>query len=110
MAWIKETLTDIPADQPIIVFSHYPFAKGVKYQTRNSAEVLALFKNKNLLAMVGGHFHGNTERRENGVLMTTTACCSGTRGNHDGTKAKGYRVFLVDEELKVTTEFKEVKA
>jgi len=109
MAWIRKTLAQIPAQEPILFFSHYPFGKGVRYQTRNAAEVLALFKNKNLLAMVGAHFHGNTERVENGVLMTTTACCSGTRGNHDGTKAKGYRVFHVDEKLKVTTEFKEVR-
>ena len=109
MAWIKETLTNIPENEPIVFFSHYPFAKGVKYQTKNSSEVQALFTNKRLLAMVSGHFHGNTERRENGILMTTTACCSGTRGNHDGTKAKGYRVFHIDNEMKITTEFKEVK-
>jgi len=108
MAWIKETLTEIPNDEPIVFFSHYPFGKGVKYQTKNAAEVLALFANKKLLAMVSGHFHGNTERRENGILMTTTACCSGTRGNFDGTKAKGYRVFQIDKEMNVSTEFKEV--
>ncbi len=109
MAWIQDTLTRIPEDQPIIVFSHYPFAKGVKYRTRNSDEVQALFKNKKLLAIISGHFHGNTERRENGVLMTTTACCSGRRGNHDRTKAKGYRVFHIDEEMKVTTEIQRSK-
>ena len=58
--------------------------------------------------MVSGHFHGNTERRENGILMTTTACCSGRRGNHDGTKAKGYRIFHIDKDMNVTTEFREV--
>ncbi|MCF7958892.1 MAG: metallophosphoesterase [Phycisphaerae bacterium] len=109
MAWIKETLTDIPDDEPMIFFSHYPFAKGITYQTKNAADVQALFKGRKLLAMVGAHFHGNTEQRENGILMTTTACCSGTRGNHDGTKAKGYRVFHIDNQMKITTEFKEVK-
>jgi hypothetical protein len=58
---------------------------------------------------MSGHFHGNTVNIENGVLMTTTACSSGTRGNHDGTKAKGYRVFRVDDRMKITTEFKEVR-
>ena len=109
MAWIKETLTQIPEDQPIIVFSHYPFAKGIKYRTRNSDEVQGLFRNRKLLAIISGHFHGNTERRDGGILMTTTACCSGRRSNHDGTKAKGYRVFHVDKEMKITTEFREVK-
>ena len=109
MVWIKETLTNIPGNEPIVFFSHYPFGEGVRYQTPNSAEVLELFKDKKLLAMISAHFHGNTERRENGILMTTTACCSGTRGNHDGTKTKGYRVFHIDNEMNVTTEFKEVK-
>lgn len=108
VAWIKETLTNIPEHEPIVFFSHYPFGEGVKYQTPNSKEVLALFEGKKLLAMISGHFHGNTERRENGILMTTTACTSGRRGNHDGTKAKGYRVFHVDSEMNITTEFKEV--
>ena len=109
MAWIKDTLTRIPEDQPIAVFSHYPFANGVKYRTQNSDDVQALFTGKKLLAIISGHFHGNTERRENGILMTTTACCSGTRSNHDGTKAKGYRVFLVDEKMNVKSEFKPVE-
>jgi hypothetical protein len=58
---------------------------------------------------MSGHFHGNTENIQNGVLMTTTACCSGTRGNHDGTKPKGYRVFHIDGQMKITTEFREVR-
>ena len=97
-------------EQPIILFSHYPFARGVKYRTQNADDVLTLFKGRKLLAVISGHFHGNTERRENGILMTTTACCSGTRSNHDRTKAKGYRVFLVHEDLAISTEFKEVTA
>jgi predicted phosphodiesterase len=109
MAWLKETLASISDDQPIVFFSHYPFAKGVKYRTKNADAVQALFSSKKLLAMISGHFHGNTERRENGVLMTTTACCSGTRNNHDRTKDKGYRVFHIDRELNITTEFRPVK-
>ena len=109
MAWIKETVKDIGADEPIVFFSHYPFAEGIKYQTPNSQEVLGLFEGKKLLAMISGHFHSNTERRENGVLMTTTACSSGRRGNHDGTDAKGFRVFNIDRDLNITTEFKEVE-
>ena len=108
MAWIKDTLTTIPAARPIVLFSHYPFAKGVKYQTKNANAVIALFKGHNLRAIVSGHFHGNTETIENGILMTTSACASGTRGNHDGTKAKGYRVFTLDADGRISTEFKEV--
>jgi len=109
MDWLKKTLASIPDDQPIIFFSHYPFANGVKYRTKNADEVQELFQGKRLLAMVSGHFHGNTERRENGILMTTTACSSsGTQGNHDGTIAKGFRIFLVDDKMNITTQFKEV--
>jgi len=110
LAWMRTTLDTIKDKRPIILFSHYPFAKGVKYRTPNADEVLSLFAGKNLLAVMSGHFHGNTEKIENGVLMTTTACCSGTRGNHDRTKAKGYRVFNIDEQTKITTEFREVEA
>ena len=56
MAWIHKTLAQIPAHEPIVFFSHYPFGKGVRYQTRNAAEVVALFKNKNLLAMIGAQY------------------------------------------------------
>ena len=109
LAWMRETLKDIEKNRPIILVSHYPFARGVTYATPNAAEVLSLFDGRNLIAVMSGHFHGNTERIENGVLMTTTACCSGTRGNHDGTKAKGYRVFHVNERMTITTEFREVR-
>jgi len=72
--WLKQTLTSIPNDEPVILFSHYPFAKGVRYQTPNAADVLELFREKKLLAIIGGHFHGNTEHVQSGILMTTTAC------------------------------------
>jgi hypothetical protein len=38
-----------------------------------------MFRGKKLLAVISGHFHGNTERVENGVLFTTTAGSSSTR-------------------------------
>lgn len=110
LVWMRETLSQIDDNRPIILVSHYPYAKGVTYQTQNAEEVMSLFEGKNLIAIMSGHFHGNTEKIENGVLMTTTACSSGTRGNHNGTKAKGYRVFNIDKEMKITTEFREVKA
>jgi predicted phosphodiesterase len=108
LAWMRKTLGGIRDDKPYILVSHYPFARGVKYRTPNADEVLSLFKGRRLLAVMSGHFHGNTEKIENGVLMTTTACASGTRGNHDRTKAKGYRVFHIDGNLNIKTEFREV--
>ena len=51
----------------------------------------------------------NTERIVDGVLFTTTASSSSTRPNHDGTAAKGYRVFYIGADLSVRTTFREVK-
>ncbi len=98
----------IPPGAPVILFSHYPYHPKVVYRTRNAEEVMKLFARQRLLAVVSGHWHGNTERRENGVLFTTTACSSGTRKNHDGTPARGYRVFTVDPDGGIRTEFREV--
>ena len=109
MEGLKETVAAIPGDEPIIVFCHYPLAKAVKARLQNADDVLALFEGKKLLAAVGAHHHANTESREGGVLMTTTVCSSSTRDNHDGTLAKGYRVFCVDSAMNITTEFREVK-
>ena len=67
-------------------------------------EVLALFAGHNLRAVLNGHFHGNQEEVVDGVLFTTTACLSSTRGNHDGTDLKGYRLFHCAGG-EITTEF-----
>jgi predicted phosphodiesterase len=107
--WLEKTAATIPDGAPVILFSHYPYGRGVQYRTVNADDVLALFKGKKLLAVIGAHFHGNTERNENGVLFTTTASSSSTRPNHDGTTAKGFRVFHVGEDLSIRTEFREVK-
>lgn len=108
LAWLKSTVEGIPDNAPIIVFTHYPYAEGARYEAPSRSEVLAVFAARNLLAVISGHFHGNTETLRDGVLYTTTACSSSTRGNHDGTKPKGYRVFLVDQKGGITTEFRAV--
>lgn len=110
LAWLEDTVARIPHRAPIILFTHYPYARGVQYEAPSRADVLALFAGKKLRAVISGHFHGNTETIEDGVLFTTTACCSATRGNHDGTQPKGYRVLVVDARGGITTEFREVGA
>jgi len=109
MAWIKKVLKKIPGDAPIVVFCHYPFASAVKSRLQNADEVLSLFKGKKLLAVISGHHHANTEQLKDGILMTTTACSSSTRGNHDRTTAKGFRVFRIDGNMQITSEFVEVE-
>jgi 3',5'-cyclic AMP phosphodiesterase CpdA len=109
LRWLETTAAAIPDGDPVILFSHYPYGRGVQMRTANADDVLALFQSKRVLAVIGAHFHGNTERIENGVLFTTTASSSSTRSNHDGTMAKGFRVFHVGEDLSIRTEFREVK-
>lgn len=107
MEKLKSIAAKLTPDQPLIIFCHYPFAK-IRYQIQNSQETLEAFKGRKLLAIISGHYHGNTENFHDGVLLTTTACASSTRNNHDKTSAKGYRVFEIDKDLKVTTRFQEV--
>jgi len=106
---LRQQLATIPNDQPIILLCHYPLANDVNYHLANADEVLSLFAGRKLLAAVGAHYHANTERWQNGVLLTTTACASSNRGNHDrANSAKGYRVFEIDAALHVTTHFTQV--
>jgi predicted phosphodiesterase len=106
LAALRQELTSIPNDQPIILLCHYPLANDVNYHLANADEVLALFTGRKLLAAIGGHYHANTERWQNGVLLTTTACASGNRGNHDRANSpKGYRVFEIDAARHITTHF-----
>ena len=106
LAALRQELNSIPNDQPIILLCHYPLASDVNYHLANADEVLALFAGSKLLATVGGHYHANTERRQNGILFTTTACASSNRGNHDAKNSpKGYRVFEIDAARHITTHF-----
>lgn len=107
--FIQEQLKKTNAKRPIALFSHHPFNPSTKYRVQNADEVLGLFAGHNLKLVAAGHFHGNQEETKDGVLFTTTACCSTTRDNHDGTKSKGYRLFHIEKET-VTTEYVEVMA
>lgn len=108
LAWLKAQVAEIPAERPIALFLHHPLNPHSKsYRVKNADAVLALFAGHNLKLAAAGHFHGNQVEEQNGVLFTTTACCSSTRGDHDGTKAKGFRLFHC-QNGKVQTEFVEV--
>lgn len=106
--WLKSELAQVDAAAPIALFLHHPMNPNSKaYRIGNAEAVLQLFKGHNLRLAAAGHFHGNQEETRDGVLFTTTACCSATRGNHDETKAKGYRLFHCANG-EVRTEFVEV--
>ena len=105
MAWLKKQIKRINGKRPIALFAHHPFNPHTKeYRVKNADEVLGLFSVHNLKLVAAGHWHGNQVEDQNGVLFTTTACCSSTRPNFDETPAKGYRLFHFDGD-KVETEF-----
>ena len=90
LRWLDEMLTRLDRAQPTVVFTHFPLGAGVTYRPSNADEVLARLRALNVQAVFDGHFHGYTEREWNSVRITTNRCCSRSRGNHDGTREKGY--------------------
>ncbi len=94
LEWLEKEVSSIEAATPVALFLHHPLNPHSKsYRVKNAEEVLALFQGHALRLAAAGHFHGNQEERRDGILFTTTACCAGTRGNHDKTTEKGCRVF-----------------
>jgi 3',5'-cyclic AMP phosphodiesterase CpdA len=105
VTWLHEQLQKIPTDRPIALFAHHPFnPHSLAYRVRNADKVLALFSNHQLKLVASGHWHGNQVETQDGILFTTTACCSTTRDNHDLTPAKGFRLFHFGKD-NVETEF-----
>jgi len=110
MEWLERQLGRIRRDRPIALFTHHPFNPGTQaHRVRNADEVLALFEEHNLRLVASGHFHGNQVEERDGVLFTTTACCSSTVENFDGSPEKGYRLFHVHEGV-LDHEFVQVRA
>lgn len=107
MEWLKKHVRKIGPNRPMGLFAHHPFNSKTKYRVKNAEDVLALFADHKLKFVACGHWHGNQVEEQNGILFTTTACCSSTRTNFDDTSAKGYRLFHLDGD-KVTTDFVEV--
>jgi 3',5'-cyclic-AMP phosphodiesterase len=104
-AFIRHCLARTPADMPLVLCCHHPLMPGTKaYPLAGAEDVIALFACHNLRAVLNGHYHGNQEAVVDGVLYTTTACCSTTRDNFDGATAKGYRVFHCTGD-EISTEF-----
>ena len=94
LEWLKKEVSTIDATTPIALFLHHPINPHSKsYRVKNAEEVIAQFQGHALRLAAAGHYHGNQEERRDGILFTTTACCAGTRGNHDKTTEKGYRLF-----------------
>ena len=92
--WLRKQVKGVKPGRPIAIFAHHPFNPNTKkYLVKNAQDVLSVFSGHNLKLVATGHWHGNQVEERDGVLFTTTACCSSTRGNFDDTTAKGYRLF-----------------
>ena len=107
--WLNDYLWHLDKRKPTVVLTHFPMGDGVKYRPWNADALLERFLDFNLQAVYCGHFHSFTERRFKDVPVTTNKCCSLKRGNHDGTREKGYFVSDV-REGKLTRRFVEYKA
>lgn len=89
-AWVDEHLGKLDKQRPTVIFTHFPLGPGVKYRPLNADDLLERFKALNLQAIFCGHYHGFTETKFGNSIVTTNRCCALKRGNHDGTKEKGY--------------------
>ena len=109
LKWLDGQLPKLDKKKPLVVFTHFPLAEGVRMRPKNADAVLKRLMPFNLRAVFGGHFHGFTEKTVGDAVLTTNRCCAFARGNHDGTKEKGY--FLVTaKDGKLDRTYVEVKA
>jgi hypothetical protein len=103
MKWLRETVAGVPRRTPIALFTHHPLLypsveqfRG--FRVKNTEAILELFAGHKLKLVASGHFHGNQVEQNEGVLLTTTACCAVQRDNFDGSKVKGFRRYEVEGE------------
>lgn len=101
----KETLDfagTLPAkldkDKPTFLYTHFPLGPGVTNRLKNADALLEPFKQLNLAAIFGGHYHAFTQKTVlTNITATTNVCCSFKRANHDNTFQKGFFVIEAAE-------------
>lgn len=97
LAWLDGQLPRLDRRQPILIFTHFPMAAGVRMRPRNADALLERLRQHNVRAVFNGHYHALTEREWNGADLTTNRCCALKRDNHDGSREKGWFVCTVKE-------------
>lgn len=108
LKWLDVELPKLDKKKPLVIITHFPLGEGVRMRPKNADELLKRFTEFNLRAAYSGHFHSFTEKKAGDAVLTTNKCCAFSKGNHDGTKEKGY--FLVTaKEGKLERRFIEVK-
>jgi 3',5'-cyclic AMP phosphodiesterase CpdA len=90
LSWVDDHLPKLDKKRPLVILTHFPLGATVPHRPLNADALLERFKPYNLQAVFSGHYHGFTERQLGAATLTTNKCCSFKRGNHDGTKEKGY--------------------
>ncbi len=108
LRWVDDHLPKMDKQEPTIIFTHFPMGPTVKYRPLNADALLERFKSYNLQAVFCGHWHGFSERQLGSATLTTNRCCALIRGNHDGTKEKGY-FLCTAKDGKISREFVEFK-
>lgn len=109
LKYLDDTLPKLDKKKPLVVFTHFPLGETVNMRPLNAEDVLQRFKEHNLRAVYSGHFHGFTERKAGDTVLTTGKCCAFARGNHDGTKDKGYFLCKATKQGLIERTFVEVK-
>lgn len=101
LAWLDATLPSLNRQRPTVLFTHFPLASTTQLAPRNADAVLRRFLDFNLRGVFSGHWHGLTQSRFQQADVVTNVCCAHSRGNHDGSKEKGYwQVMAQDGELR----------
>lgn len=108
LRFLGDTLPKLDKKRPTVVFTHFPLGPMVIARATNADDVLARFKDYNLQAVFGGHYHGFTERKVGPTTLTTNRCCAFSKPNHDGSKEKGFFVCHA-KDGKIERTFVEVK-
>ena len=104
-----KTLPKLDRRKPTVLFTHFPLGAGVSMRPLNADDLLSRFLEFNLSAAFCGHYHGITERRLSAATISTGSCCSRIRGNHDGSKSKGWFVCRAKASGDVQRRFVEFK-
>ncbi|MEA3403637.1 MAG: metallophosphoesterase [Armatimonadota bacterium] len=93
MQWLREQIAAIDPERPIVLCCHHPLILGGVVPVAGAPEILELFADHTLKAVLAGHIHINQRHVVDGVLYTTTVCLATTRGNVDRDPRRGYRIF-----------------
>lgn len=95
VAWLVRDLKQVPSNMPIVVFCHEPTPDWASRP--ETAAVLALLEEFNVVALITGHWHSNLMLRSYPCLEITSGavCGSWWEGEAPDGSGFGYRVFRI---------------